>query len=140
MVMRAIRIIRIGRLNTTLNLTSSSTGNWSSEKLPVQYVTIRLVRILNIVGHVGGGPCVIIHVKNTIYINNTISTKSNGKKLKVLTKKTVNVGGYSFTSGLINLPSCFQPHNFHEKWGEIFDKGYRPKNTILRRHEFLMVL
>ena len=29
----------------TLNLTSSSTGNYSSEKLPVRYVTAQLVRI-----------------------------------------------------------------------------------------------
>ena len=45
----------------------------------------------------------------------------------VLNEKTVDISGYSFTSGLIDLPVCFQENNFDEKWGEIFDKGYQPK-------------
>ena len=53
------------------------------------------------------------------------STKSVGK-LMVLNENTVDVGGHSITSGLISLPSNFQQNNFHEKYLEIFDKGYQP--------------
>ena len=52
--------------------------------------------------------------------------KHKGTQLKVLNKKTVVIGGYSFTLGLIDLPVCFQQNNFDKKWGKIFDKGYQP--------------
>ena len=54
------------------------------------------------------------------------SPRKHQEQLKVLNEKTVVIGGYSFTSGLIDLPVCFQQNNFDEKWGEMFDKGYQP--------------